>query len=117
MWASVQSTDCWPELAVVRVDVGAAAVLEVPRDRVVVVAVDRRDRPLLDQRAHLVGVRAVADQVPAAVDALDLELVDPPERGLERREVGVDIGDHRDGVGHAPKDYLLTNISSIDICI
>ena len=57
-----------PELAVVRRDVRAAAVVEVARDRVVVVAVDRRDLALGDQRADLVGVRAVADQVAAAVD-------------------------------------------------
>ena len=88
------------ELAVVRGDVRAAAVLEVAGDRVVVVAVDRRDLALGDQRAHLVGMRAVADQVAAAVDALDPELVDARERGLQRGQVGVDVGDDGDGVGH-----------------
>ena len=68
------------ELAVVRRDVGAAAVLEVAADRVVVVAVDRRDGPFGDQRADLIGVRPVADEVAAAVDALDSELVDPCQR-------------------------------------
>ena len=41
-------------------------------------------------------MRAVADEVAAAVDALDAELVDAIERGLQRREVGVDVGDDRD---------------------
>jgi hypothetical protein len=42
------------DLAVVLVDVGAAAVVEVARDRVVVVAVD----PALGEKgANLVGVR------------------------------------------------------------
>ena len=77
-----------------RGDVGAAAVVVVARDRMVVVAVDRRDRPLLDQRADLVRVRAVADEVTAAVDGIDPQLVDVGERGLERREVPVDVGDH-----------------------
>ena len=58
-----------PELAVVLGDVRAAAVVELAADRVVVVAVDRRDLALLDQPAHLVRVRAVADEVPAAVHA------------------------------------------------
>jgi hypothetical protein len=90
-----------PDLAVVRRDVRAAAVVEIARDRVVVVAVDRRDRALLDQRADLARVRPVADEVAAAVHALDPELVDTRERSLERRQVGVDVGDDRDPVGHA----------------
>src|SRR5437870_5300466 len=48
------------ELAVVRGHVRAAAILFIARDRVVVVAVDRRDPPLLDQRAHLVRTRRSA---------------------------------------------------------
>ena len=43
VWASVQSTDCWPSSRSCGVDVCAAAVLEIARDRVVVVAVDGRD--------------------------------------------------------------------------
>ena len=86
------------ELAVVRGDVRAAAVLEVARDRVVVVAVDGRDLALGDQRAHLVRVRPVADEVAAAVDPLDAELVDARERGLQRGQIAVDVGDHRDAV-------------------
>jgi hypothetical protein len=75
------------ELAVALVAIGAAAVLEVARDRVVVVAVDGRDRALLDERADLVRVRAVADQVAPAVNALDAEFLDASERCLERRQV------------------------------
>src|SRR2546430_13270857 len=55
------------------------------RDRVVVVAVDRRDGALLDERAHLVRVRAVADQIAAAVHPLDAELFDARECRLQRR--------------------------------
>ena len=95
-----------PELAVVLRDVRAAAVLEVARDRVVVVAVDGGDRALLDQRADLVRMRAVADQVAAAVDALDAELLDVVERRLERRQVAVDVGDHRDGCSDTGCDLL-----------
>ena len=86
------------ELAVVLGDVRAAAVVEVAGDRVVVVAVDRRDPAVLDQPAHLVRVRAVADQVAAAVDRVDADRVDRLEAGLERREVGVDVGDDRDAL-------------------
>ena len=84
--------------AVVLVDVGAAAVLEVAADRVVVVAVDRRDAAFLDQGADLVRMRAVADQVAAAVDGVDGKAVDLGERRLERGQVGVDVGDHGDAV-------------------
>ena len=95
--------DCSPELAVVPVDVGAAAVLEVPADGVVVVAVDRGDRASLDQRADLVRMRAVADQIAAAVDVVDAELGSiRSERRLERRQVGVDICDDRDPLHRRP---------------
>ena len=87
------------ELAVVLVDVRAAAVLEVAGDRVVVVAVDRRDLPLGDQRADLVRMWPVADQVATAEDPRDPELVDALERSLERRQVAVDVGDHRHRTG------------------
>ena len=93
--ASVHSTERWPSSRSCGVTY-AQPQSSSPGDRVVVVAVDRRD-PILDQRADLVRVRAVADQVAAAVHALDAELLDPRQRGLERREVGVDVGDHRDG--------------------
>ena len=43
------------EIAIVLGHVGAPAVLEVAGDGVVVVAVDRGDRPLLDQGTDLVG--------------------------------------------------------------
>jgi hypothetical protein len=85
------------EFAVVSVDVGAAAVFEVAADGVVVVAVDRRDLHLLHEGADLVGVGAVADQVAAAVDLLDAELLDAGQGGLERGQVGVDVGDDCDG--------------------
>jgi hypothetical protein len=52
-------------------------------------------------------VRAVADQITAADDPRDPELVDPRQHGVERRQVGVDVGDDRDVV-HAERD------SSID---
>jgi hypothetical protein len=80
----------------VLIAVGAPAVLQVPADRVVVVAVDRRDRALLDQAAHLVRVRAVADQVAPAVHVVDAQLLDARQRRLERRQVGMDVGDDRD---------------------
>jgi hypothetical protein len=92
------------ELAVVRIDVRAAAVVEVARDRVVVVSVDRRDRALLDERADLVGVRAVADEIAPAEDALDAERVDARKRRLQRREVGVEVGDDGDLLRHGPQD-------------
>jgi hypothetical protein len=77
--------------------VRAAAVVEVAADRVVVVAVDGRDGALLYERADLVGMRAVADQIPAAVDPLDAEVVDVRQRRLQRRQVAVDVGDHCNG--------------------
>jgi hypothetical protein len=86
------------ELAVVRCDVCAPAVLEIAGDRVVVVAVDRRNLPLLDQHAHFVGVRAVADQVAAAVELLDADRVDRVEARLERGQVGVNVRDDCDPV-------------------
>ena len=86
------------ELAVVLRDVGAAAVVQVAGDRVVVVAVDRRDLALLDQRADLVGMRAVPDEVTTAVDLVDTDRVDRGEARLERRQVAVDVGDHGDPV-------------------
>jgi len=83
-----------PELAVLGRDVRAAAVLEVAGDGVVELAVDGRDLALGDERADLVGMRAVADEVVAAVAVLHAEFVDAFQRG----EVGVDVGDDRDGV-------------------
>ena len=104
------------ELAVVCIHISAAAVLFFACDRVVVVAIDRGDLLLLDQRAHLVGMRAVADQIAAAVDALDAELIDPGKPRLQGEEIGVDVGD--DGYSfHGPEPYPLTNLVSIDIRI
>jgi hypothetical protein len=40
-------------------------------------------------------VRAVADQVAAAVDAVDAHFVDARQRRVQRREVCVDVGDDR----------------------
>ena len=89
-----------PELAVVLVHVRAAAILHVPGDRVVVVAVDRGNRAFLDQRADLIGMGAITDEVTTAIDALDSQLVDPPEGRLQGRKVGVNVGDHGDGLRH-----------------
>ena len=86
------------DLAVVRVDVGAAAVLEVATDRVVVVAVDGWDRALLDCGADLVWMRAVADQVAAAERRIDFEPLDLSECRLERGKVRVDVADNGDAV-------------------
>jgi hypothetical protein len=85
-----------PDLAIVLVDIGAAAVLEVAGDRVVVVSVDGRDAALFDQLADFVRVRAVSDQVAAVVDSLRPQLIDSLERGLEGRKVGVRVGDDCD---------------------
>jgi hypothetical protein len=80
--ASVHSTRALSEFAVVLVAVGATAVLEIAGDGVVVVAVDRGDPALLDQTADLVRVRAVADQVAAAVDDVHTRPVDRLEYRL-----------------------------------
>jgi hypothetical protein len=69
-----------PELAILLVDVRTTAVLEIAGDRVVVVAVDRRDRALGNPRADLVGMRAVPDEIAAAVEVGDAELIDPRQR-------------------------------------
>jgi hypothetical protein len=80
----------------VPVAVGAAAVLEIAGDGVVVIAVDGGDCALLDQGADLVRVRAVADEVAAAVDGIDVRTLSRLEYRLEGRQVGVDVGDDRD---------------------
>jgi hypothetical protein len=82
----------------VRGDVGAPAVVEVAADGVVVVAVDRRDVALLDEPADLAGVRAVADQVPAAVDDVDANRVDRGQARLQGGQVAVYVGDNGDAV-------------------
>src|SRR5204863_7025450 len=71
------------------------AVLQAPRNRVVVVAVDRRDGPLLDQRADLVRARRIADEIPAAVDRIDVQALDLAQAGPQCGEVAVDVGDDR----------------------
>jgi hypothetical protein len=38
---------------------------------------------------------SVAHQVAAAVHPVDVELVDPSQRRLQRREIGVNVGDDR----------------------
>ena len=65
--------------------VGAAAIVAVEADPVVVVAHDRRDAALADQLDRLVRPRAVADQVAEAVDGI--------------RRLGIDRGEHRFGGG------------------
>ena len=72
------------ELTVVRGDVCAAAVLFVARDGVVVVPVDRRGPTLGDQRADLVRVWPVTDEVPSAEHVLDPEALDPRESTASR---------------------------------
>jgi hypothetical protein len=89
-----------PDLAILGGRVEAAAVVQVARDRVVVVAVDGRDAAVLDHAANLVRARAVADKVAAAVDVVDAELLGPAKHGLERRHVGVDVGDDGDEPVH-----------------
>jgi hypothetical protein len=91
-----------PEFALVPVAVGAAAVVEIAGDRVVVVAVDGGDCALLDQGADLVRMRAVADQVAAAVDGVAVGLIDRLEYRLQCRQVGVDVGDDRDPLHSRP---------------
>jgi hypothetical protein len=81
------------ELAVVLGHVRAAAAGEVAADRVVIVAVDLRDLALFDQRADLIGVRTVADEIPAATDRVDADRVDRLQARLQRRQVGVHVGD------------------------
>ena len=83
-------------------EVRAATVVEPAADRVVVVAVDRRNLTLLDQRAHLIGVRAVPHQIAAAVQAIDPDRVDRLKARLERRQVAVDVGDDRDAIQRWP---------------
>src|SRR6185369_2584275 len=57
-------------------------------------------------------MRAVADEIATAVDAGDAELVDARQRGLQRRQVGVDVGDD----GHLVHDSGHASIVSIDNC-
>ena len=73
----------------------AATVIKLAGDRVVVVAVDRRDAALLDQPAHLVRVGAVANEIAAAVDGVDPDHVDRVKARVERGQVAVDVGDDR----------------------
>jgi hypothetical protein len=68
--------------------------------------VDGRDGAPIDQRADLVGMRAVTDEVAAAVDPLDAELLDAGED-----QVRVHVRDDRDPVGHAHRV-----VRSIDKC-
>ena len=81
-----------------RRDVGAPAVVELTADGVVVVAVDRWDLALLDEPADLVGVRAVTDQVSAAVDGVDADRVDRGQAGFQGAKVAMDVGDDGDAV-------------------
>jgi hypothetical protein len=56
-------------------------------------------------------MRAVADEVAAAVDPLDAELLDAGEDRLTGGQVRVDVRDDRDPVGHAHRV-----VRSIDKC-
>jgi hypothetical protein len=77
------------DFLVVRVAVGAAAVVEVAADRVVVVAVDRRNVPGRDHGADLVWMRSVSDEVTAAVDRPDAKLGDSLECGVKGLQIRV----------------------------
>jgi hypothetical protein len=102
------------EVAFVLGWVGAAAVFEVARDRVIVVSVDGRDAELLDQRTDLVGVRAVPDQVAAAIDAPDVELFDALKRDLQGRQVGVDVWRSNSACAICERPALWVQTNSID---
>jgi hypothetical protein len=82
----------------VLVAVGAAAVVEVARNGVVVVAVDGGDAALFDQTADLVRVRAVADQIPAAANGVHVGPLDRLQNRLQGGHVGVDVGDDGDPI-------------------
>ena len=93
-----------PELAVVLGHVGAPAVVELAGDRVVVVAIDRRDPALLDHAAHLVRMRPVPDEIAAAVHGVDPDRIDRLEARLECGEVGVDVGDDGYAIQFGPDE-------------
>jgi ArsR family transcriptional regulator, arsenate/arsenite/antimonite-responsive transcriptional repressor len=70
---------------------------------------------LLDQRAHLVRVGGVADEVASAVDGIDVGPLKRLEYRVQGRQVGVDVGDDRDPLHRRPAVQALTNFISIDI--
>ena len=59
----------------------------------VVVAPNAGDRPLANQGHHVVGVRAVADQVAGAEDRRHVELIEVPQGRLQGAMVRVNVRD------------------------
>ena len=101
MCAFVQAKPRSPErLARSVVGVGAAALVAAEPGAVVVVAHDDRDALGPESLEHLVGPRCIPDQIAEDVAAVDASRLDVGENGVERRQVGVDVGE--DGDSHGP---------------
>ena len=84
--------------------------VESAEHRQVVVARQAQRAALADQLGAGVGLGAVADDVPEAPDLLDLRVGDRVEAALERGQVGMYVGDHRDahgGQGTRPLPWLI----------
>ena len=94
--------------------------VECAEDREVVVA-DQAERAALErQLGALVGFGPIADHVAEAPDLIDLGLLDRPEHGLKRRQVGVDVADDRGAhggqrtrAGSGPYDGAVSSTDSI----
>ena len=78
--------------------IAAFTGVEAINDVFIPAALAGGDGALLHEFHHFIGLGAIAHQVAEACDGCDALLVDVVQHGFERREVGMQAGDH--GVGH-----------------
>src|SRR5215204_2766813 len=102
-----------PPLLLLRVLVGAAAVIAIEADPVIVVAHDGRDATLADQRDRLIRSRAVADQVAQVVDRIRRFRVDRREHHFGCDAVAVQITEDGDAGGHLDASQLSSGSTEV----
>src|SRR5215213_2311486 len=102
-----------PPLLLLRVLLGATALIAIEADPVIVVTHDGRDATLADQRDRLIRSRAVADQVAQVVDRIRRLDIDRGQDRFGGGTVAVQIAEDGDAGGHLDASQLSSGSTEV----